>query len=129
MSLNDYLEEIESLIRTSVIVVSYSLNIDRKTEEIVFVSGRLDFLNGSVLDIKEFVEETNHGIMKLKYGYNYRIASKVLFRYDNASDPRAKSLASYPHHKHLENGEIVQSREMSLSEVFTEIENMIIKDS
>ncbi|NIP27403.1 MAG: hypothetical protein GWO38_27225 [Phycisphaerae bacterium] len=129
MSINDYLTELESLIGTSSIVGSYNLNIDRKTEEIVFVSGRLDFKDGSTLDFKEFVEETNAGLIKLKYGYNYRVGSKVLFRYDNAADPRAKALASFPHHKHLETGEIVDSYEMNLSGVLTEIEHLIIKKS
>lgn len=127
MSINEYLTRIESLIATSPLVGSYSLNIDRKTEEIVFIAGRLDFRNGSVLDFKEFVEETNTGLIKFKYGYNYHFGAKVLFRYDNAPDPRAKALASYPHHKHLENAEIVDSREMILFQVLTEIEDIIMK--
>ncbi len=68
-------------------------------------------------------------MVKVKDGYNYRVGTKVLFRYDNALDPKAKSLTSFPHHKHLESDKIVDSREIYLSEVLTEIGNLIINKS
>ncbi|RMF60200.1 MAG: hypothetical protein D6743_15300 [Calditrichaeota bacterium] len=65
MSINDYLANIESLIRASSVVATYSLTIDKKTEDMIFISGRLDFRDESVLDFKEFVEETDSGLVKL----------------------------------------------------------------
>jgi hypothetical protein len=41
---------------------------------------------------------------------------------DNAADPRAKGLPSFPHHKHLRSGGLVASAQMTLSEVLEEIE-------
>lgn len=127
MSINDYVMEIESLIRSCSVVSSYTLNLDIKSGEIVFISGRLYFRDATILDFKEFVEETESGLEKFKYGYNYRKGSKVLFRYDNASDPRAIKLSSYPYHKHLEGGEIIESKKTNLSQVLKEIENKILK--
>ncbi len=127
MNINAYLAKLESLIQDCIVVASYSLKIDRKSEELAFISGKLDFRDGSVLDFKEFMEERATGLVKLKYGYNYRSGGEVLFRYDNAPDPRAKQLATFPHHKHLVDGTIVESREMQLHEVLIEIEKMMVE--
>ena len=81
MRINDYLQEIESLIRSCPFVVSYNLNFEKKTQDVVYISGRLDFRNGTVLDFKEFLEESIAGLEKFKYGYNYRKKSNILFRY------------------------------------------------
>ena len=128
MSINEYISQIESVIHSSAAAAGYSLNIDRRTEDFAFISGRIDFRDGSMLDFKEFLESRPPGIIKLKYGYNYRMASGMRFRYDNASDPRAKTLNSYPHHKHLGNEEIVASREVNLAEVLEEIESIMFHD-
>lgn len=126
MNINEYISEIESIIHSSSIVASYILNIDRKAEDIVFISGRIDFRDGSIMDFKEFVESTNIGINKLKYGYNYRMGSEIMFRYDNAPDPRARKLKSFPCHKHIQSGEIIESKEANLAQVLEEIESAII---
>ena len=68
MNINDYIAQIELTIHSYSIVSSYILNIDRKTEEIVFISGKIDFIDGSILDYKEFVEMTGIGLEKFKYG-------------------------------------------------------------
>ncbi|MDP3297152.1 MAG: DUF6516 family protein [Thermodesulfovibrionia bacterium] len=122
MNINDYIVQIESLINSFPIVSSYNLTIDRKTDDIVFISGNIEFRDGSILDFKEFLENTEQGIEKYKYGYNYRISSNILFRYDNAPDPRAKELKSFPYHKHLNNNEITESKQVDLKNVLEEIE-------
>ena len=127
MSINEYISHLESVIHSAAIVASYALNLDRRTEDFAFISGRIDFRDGSILDFKEFLESTLSGIIKLKYGYNYRTASGILFRYDNAPDPRARTLKSYPHHKHLDKKGIVESREVNLTEVLDEIESLIFR--
>ena len=126
MSINDYITQLESVIHSSSIVTSYNLNIDRKTDEVAFISGNIDFRDGSIFDFKEFIESTEIAIEKYKYGYNYRLGSEILFRYDNAPDPRAKKLKSFPHHKHLKNGAIIESKQIELSEVLEEIEKVIL---
>ena len=86
----------------------------------------MDFIDGSCADFKEFIETTETVLEKYKYAYNYRAGPVVLFRYDNAPDPRAKSLSSYPHHKHLESGEIVKADPVELSEFLKKIEKIIL---
>ena len=127
MNINEYLAHIETVIHSSSIVTSYHLNIDRKTEDIAFLSGGIEFRDGSTVDFKEFVERKEAGIEKYKYGYNYRKGSDVIFRYDNAFDPRAKELPSFPHHKHTKSGEILTSKPIELSEVLEEIEDILLE--
>ena len=58
MNISDYIAELEALINSSKIVSSYNLTIDRKTADIASVSGKINFRDGTTLDFKEFVEES-----------------------------------------------------------------------
>jgi hypothetical protein len=126
LNINDYIAKIEKTIHYYTIVGSYNLNIDRKTEDIAFLSGEVYFRDDSILDFKEFIERTDLTIEKYKYGYNYRIGSEIVFRYDNAPDPAARNLKSFPHHKHTAKSEIIESRQISLNEVLNEIETIML---
>lgn len=127
MNIDDYILEFESALHKFSIIASYSLAIDRKTNEIVFLSGKIEFRDGSYLDFKEFVEVTELGIEKYKYAYNYRKSSDTFFRYDNAPDPRAIKIKSFPHHKHLKDEKLVESAQITLFDVLEEAERMFIK--
>jgi hypothetical protein len=130
LNINEYIIQVESLINSFSIVSAYNLTIDRKTEDIAFISGNIEFRDGSILDFKEFCENTEHGVEKYKYAYNYRLSSDILFRYDNAPDPNAKGLKTFPYHKHLKNNEIVESKQIDLKNVLNEIEETyIIKEN
>jgi len=124
LSIDDYVAQFASIVDACSIVARYRLQVDRKTKEIAFISGRIDFRDGSILDVKEFIEKTENETEKYKYAYNYRQDSETIFRYDNAPDPRAKGLPSFPYHKHLRSGELVASLPITLSEVLVEIERM-----
>lgn len=126
MSINEYIVKLESIINAFPMMSAYNLNIDRKTEDIAFISGKIEFRNGSILDFKEFIENAVYGIEKYKYAYNYRIPSDNIFRYDNTPDPNAKGLRTFPHHKHLKSGEIVESHQIELTDVLKEIEEILI---
>lgn len=128
MSINEYIKNLESIINSLTITASYNLNIDKKTTDIAFISGRIEFRNGSTLDFKEFVEDADYGIEKYKYAYNFRISSENIFRYDNAPDPHAKEIKTFPHHKHLKSGKIIESHAVELTDVLEEIERMILKN-
>jgi hypothetical protein len=96
-----YLLELETVINSFPFIAAYNLNIDRKTDDIAFISGRIEFKNGSILDFKKFIESINDKIEKYKYAYNFRTSSYHIFRHDNALDPGAKNLKTFPHHKHF----------------------------
>lgn len=122
MSINNYLARLEQLIASFPLVSAYNLTIDRKTEDIAFISGTIEFRDGTALDFKEFLESKESGVEKYKYAYNCRTHSGVLFRYDNSPDPRAKGLKTFPYHKHLKGGKIIESQQIGLKDVLAEIE-------
>ncbi len=126
MNINEYILKLEALINSSSTIASYNLNIDRKSAEIVFISGKIEFRDDSVIDFKEFIESTEKGIEKYKYAYNYRKGSNTIFRYDNAPDPRAKAVKTFPHHKHLRDGITTESNQIELSDVLNEIEGSFV---
>jgi len=129
LNISDYIEKLESLINSSAIVSSYNLNIDRKTADIVFISGKIEFRNGTSLDFKEFIESAEDGVEKYKYAYNYRNGSYSVFRYDNAPDPNAKSIKTFPHHKHVKDDTITESKQMELADVLDEIEGLYFDEN
>jgi len=124
LSIDKYFAELELLISSFFIVSAYNLNIDRKTVDIAFISGIIEFRDGTTLDFKEFIDSTRYGIEKYKYAYNYRMSSDIIFRYDNAPDPMAKRIKTFPHHKHIKSGEIIESKQMDLRKVLEEIETI-----
>jgi ADP-dependent phosphofructokinase/glucokinase len=73
LSISDYTAELESVINSSTIASSYNLNIDRKTTDIVFISGRIDFRDGTTLDFKEFIEGSEDTIDKYKKRKNGQV--------------------------------------------------------
>ena len=126
--MNEYIARLEQEIQSCFLMVAYQLNVDRKTQELAFIAGQIDFIDGSTLDFKEFVEKGDNGIEKYKYGYNYRKNSGLLFRYDNAPEPGARHLESFPHHKHTADGRIIESHEANFEEVLKEIMDYIQKN-
>lgn len=61
-----------------------------------------------------------HALALIKYGYHYRMGDRLIFRYDNARDPAARSLPTYPHHKHVPAGLLAAERP-SFEQVLQEI--------
>jgi len=125
LSIDRYIIEFETVISSHSFVASYSLTIDRKTRDIAFISGTIEFRNGTILDFKEFIESKGAVVDKYIYGYNHRRGNDVIFRYDNSPDPRARQLNTFPHHKHIGSDKLVESdRPINLSIVLDEIEGM-----
>lgn len=125
MSIDSYIVDFETVISSHAFVSSYSLTIDRKTIDIAFLSGFIEFRNGTILDFKEFIENKGAAVDKYIYGYNHRLGSAIIFRYDNSPDPRARQLRTFPHHKHLPQDKLVEPDSLiDLSAVLDEIEGI-----
>ena len=91
MSVDDYASRIRSVIRETPHVVSHSLGYEDRPPVAGIVKGAATFADGAVLHFKEFLQ-LSPSIIRLKYGY------------DNARDPAARHLPTYPHHKHIRTG-------------------------
>ena len=119
MSLKDYLVSLQAVISETPFIISTSLTYDERPPSAGLIKGTLFFTDGSQLDFKEFMV-TQPVVEILKYAYNYRKENRLIFRYDNANDPSAKALPTYPLHKHTPAG-IFAANKPSLRQVLKEI--------
>ena len=119
MSLKEYVATLERLITVTPFVASTSLFYEERPPSAGLLKGTLVFVDGSQLDLKEFLI-THPAMRVLKYGYHYHIGSSLIFRYDNANDPAARSLSTFPSHKHVASG-LLAAEKPSLEQVLKEI--------
>jgi len=119
MPLKDYLATLQSLLAETPFVTSTTLNYEERPPTAGIIKGTLLFTDGSQLDFREFLI-TQPVLQIVKYAYNYRRRSLLIFRYDNANDPAAKNLTTYPCHKHIAQ-DVLAAQQPSLRQVLQEI--------
>jgi hypothetical protein len=96
MSVKAYLATLQALLAATPFVTGTSLSYDERPPSAGLIDGCVRFIDGSQLDFKEFLvfQPILHVI---KYGYHYRLGDRLIFRYDNANDPAARNLSTFPH--------------------------------
>jgi len=119
MPLRDYAASRQTLVDATPFVVATSLSYEERYPSAGLLKGTVLFADGSQLDMKEFLL-IYPTLQIIKYGYHYRIGRRLLFRYDNANDPAARHLPTFPSHKHGPAGLIAAPRP-SLADVLHEI--------
>ncbi|MEW6375675.1 MAG: DUF6516 family protein [Thermodesulfobacteriota bacterium] len=119
MPLKDYLATLQALFSETPFVTSISLHYEERPPTAGLIKGTLDFADGSQLDFKEFII-TQPTLQIIKYAYNYRREHLLIFRYDNAYDPAARHLSTYPSHRHVPQG-VLEAQQPSLRQVLQEI--------
>jgi len=118
----DYLRQVLSTLDSNPIIVSYDVEFDVKSSTLILLHGTILFKDGSTLEFLELVKETDKGLERLKYRFQYTKGSKLIFRYDNA--PHHREIETFPHHKHVGNI-VLPSKEKNLLEVLKEVEGTI----
>ncbi|MGB2926657.1 MAG: DUF6516 family protein [Limnothrix sp.] len=122
MLLNTYQNNIVSIVQKYVdngYILSFNFSVDVRSNYIGFIQGSLEFLQGSRLFFKEYVD-LQESIEKLSYSFHYQDAeNNLIFRYDNA---RHKPDLGYADHKHIRD-EIIQSKIPDIEQVILEIIN------
>jgi hypothetical protein len=119
MPFRDYVTALQALLATTPFVTATSLSYEERPPAAGLIKGWLIFADGSQLDFKEF-RLTRPTPQVIKYGYHYRTGQRLLFRYDNANDPAARHLPTFPHHKHTPAG-LLAAEHLSLPQVLQEI--------
>jgi hypothetical protein len=84
-------------------VAATSLSYEERPPSVGLIKGAILFTDGSQSDVKEFLI-TQPALQVIKYGYHYHMGTGLIFRYDNASDPAARHLPTFPSHKHVPTG-------------------------
>lgn len=119
MPLKAYLSSQQALVAATPFVTATSFSYDERPPSAGLIKGSVVCVDGSQLDIKEFLL-TQPAVRVIKYGYHYRRDSTLIFRYDNANDPAARGLPTFPSHKHTPFG-LLAAGQPSLAHVLQEI--------
>lgn len=124
MLIEEYFHAIEQTITQSPIILNTQLVMDKRSLYIGFLEGTLTLLDGSTLHFMEFVN-VKVAVNRYKYAYHYQDATESLvFRYDMA--PHYQDIGTFPHHKHLANGQVLDASSPSLADVLEEIEGLVM---
>src|SRR4030043_2055674 len=100
MPLRDYVATLQALIAATPFIVAHTFSYEERPPSAGLIKGNIVFADNSQLDFREFLifQPT---VQVIKYAYNYRKGGHLIFRYDNANDPAARNLSSFPLHKHV----------------------------
>jgi hypothetical protein len=125
MQLKEYLNDLLDAISACPYVESHSLAFEERPPTATYISGSVTFFDESMLLFKEFGMFLAKEVRIVKYGYNYLSKDNVvIFRYDNALDPLARDLSTYPTHKHQGN-KVLPAVKPDFHSVIAEISSMI----
>ena len=125
MQIKTYLDGILDKIATNPHVESQNISFEERPPDAAYITGIITFIDGSKLHIKEFLIFKSEAAAIVKFGYHYLSRNHVLiFRYNNALDPKAKKLSTYPEHKHTPDGLILFRRPL-LEDILREISGLI----
>ncbi len=113
------LEEVEPLLAERGVIAEW------RSETRLVLRGELRFIDGSRLVFLEYLVEHGSVVRRVAYRFHYEDSrGNLVFRYDNA--PHHPELPTFPHHKHLGDGRVVEAREPSLPSVIDEIVSMLL---
>jgi hypothetical protein len=100
-------------------VAHTSLLFDIRPMQQAFVKASIEFINGAVLHLREFIDCSESRLVRLSYSYHAQTAHQdLLFRYDNAPH---KPPLGFVEHKHCEDGSIIASPPPELADILEEM--------
>ena len=118
--IDTYFTQLEQHLQAFPNIQTSTLTKKRYNAKQGYISGSIRFATGYRLEFVEVKDMDRPA--KVKYRYQYMDQQDVrIFRYDNA--PHHRDLATFPHHKHLGEGDehVVESVEPTLFDVLLEI--------
>ena len=120
--IESYFEHFEKTIQDFPCIRSYILSKKVYNAKQGFIKGVLQFEDDTQL---EFLEVKDMDVIeKIKYRYQYMQKDHaMIFRYDNA--PHHSHLQTFPHHKHVDEAQVKESREATLDKVLLEVAQRI----
>ena len=104
--------------------------VENRNDYSLVINGRINFIDNSFLDVREYIVFEDQKLFTKKYAYQYQKDEIIkIFRYDNV--PHWPNIKTFPEHKHNflsksdEPGILEESYNISLSKVFKEISTII----
>jgi len=125
MPLREYVTILQGLIAATPFVTATSFSYEERPPSAGLIKGSILFADNSQLDFREFLL-LQPTVQVIKYAYNYRKGDHLIFRYDNANDPAARNLSTFPAHKHVGSDMLAiekPSFEMLLKEIVSQLKS------
>lgn len=108
------------LLQNSKAVKGYDILDYKSGKDFYYIKIRAGIKDNTELYIREY-----SGGEKGKYSYHWQKKNgELITRWDNAPHQKVKT---FPHHKHLSDGTIIESYETQLEKVLRNIENDVLK--
>ena len=109
--------EIFKWLDDSSFVKSHYINDFRKSETVFYLNIKIYFTKNSELHVREYIDAEHR-----KYSFHWQSSNgDLIIRWDNA--PHFPDFITFPHHKHLASGEVMESYDISLDEILNFIKN------
>lgn len=126
MRIEAYFQQVRQLVDECVSLQLSTVTYDKRGTHEGFVRGELDFVDGSLLHFREFVD-VEIEVDRLMYVYQYMdTARNLVFRYDNTGHHKELGLPTYPHHKHEGSEDnVVPSSAPDFASILGEIETLV----
>lgn len=120
-----YQEGILQDLLASPAILSFSVLRQESGQDSGFLRVKCILADRGVLELSEYVEARATRTHVETYSYHWQDAlGQLVKRWDNV--PHHREVATFPHHLHLANGEVVESPAANLKQVLEEIEKIVL---
>lgn len=118
-----YLIAIKSALASSVAIASFAVVEESTQPDSGYIRVRASLHNGDFLEVSEYFTVTAGQYTTVRYRHQWMDAGKRVLRkrWDNV--PHHPGLANFPHHIHLENGDVVSGHNISIVELLAILES------
>ncbi len=82
------MKEVLNTLDRNPVIVSYDIDVDVKSSTLILLHESIMFKDGSTLEFLELIRETDRGLERLEYRFQYSKSDKFVFRYDNIPSPQ-----------------------------------------
>lgn len=99
MRIEEYFLTLEQLINNLTGTVSFDITKDKRSEHTGFFKVQIQFRDGKVLHVREFIQIKKSAVTRMMYAYHLQDSGgNLIFRYDNTM--HHPDIPTFPHHKH-----------------------------
>ncbi len=121
--IEQYFQSLLAVLAESPLIEKPQLNFEKRAETVGFIRGEIEFRDGSQLHFRELID-LRLPLRQVMYAYHYQNPNgEIVFRYDNTAHHMV--VTSFPHHKHLQDGEVIASAPPTLEVILREIERLM----
>lgn len=112
------MQKILKLLQNSKIVDKFEVIDFKSGKDFYYIKIKAEIKNNTDFHIKEYTS-----LKETKYSYHWQEKTgKLIIRWDNAPH---QNVRTFPHHKHLSDGTVVESYKVNLQEILKDIEMML----